>query len=535
VVIEETLPRALGPYVLLARIGRGGMGDVYVARHGSVSGFEKHCVLKMLRDDRIHDPELLARFAEEARVVIQLSHRNICPVFDVGRVGDRLYVVLEHIIGRDLLSIAQLRPVPLAIALHVVGEVCEALDYAHRFVDRKTGAPLGLVHRDVSPHNVMLGEGGDTKLIDFGIATTQASVESTMTEILGKLTYMAPEQARGEPVDHRADQFSTAVMLTELLLSQRFYEGLSVEVVHRLVGEGRYRPSRLASAIDPGLVAIIERALAPATADRWPSMAHFADALQAWATHHGAIATARDVRRHVLAVCGDLAAEHRALLRQLDEQLMPGTALEPTQTAQTEPDGPFESIATTLAAPTGATSTSTSTFSQPPVTEVATGRRRRTAHQPRSRVWLPALTASLGLLAGIVVTSLTARPAAVVVDVPLPEVEAPTTTAAPTTTTAAPTTTTAAPTTTTAAPTTTTAAPTTTTTTTTTQPAANGQRRPGLDNETQRWLSVLRACTEKVACARGLLEWSSRPSLSATERVELKDAAANCVKRCRLK
>jgi hypothetical protein len=218
-------------------------------------------------------------------------------------------------------------------------------------------------------------------------------------------------------------------MLTELLLSQRFYEGLSVEVVHGLVGEGRYRPPRL-TAIDPGLVAIIERALAPATADRWPSMAHFADALQAWATHHGAIATARDVRRHVLAVCGDLAAEHRALLCQLDEQLVPGTALEPTQTGRTEPDGPFESIATTLAAPTGATSTSTSTFSQPPVTEVATGRRRRTAHQPRSRVWLPALTASLGLLAGVVVTSLAARPAAVVVDVPLPEVEALTTTAA---------------------------------------------------------------------------------------------------------
>jgi hypothetical protein len=111
----------------------------------------------------------------------------------------------------------------------------------------------------------------------------------------------------------------------------------------------------------------------------------------------------------------------------------------------------------------------------------------------------------------------------VVVDVPLPEVEAPTTTAAPATTTAAPPTTTAAP-----------IAP-TTTTTTTTQPAASGQRRPDLDSETQRWLSVLRACTEKVACARGLLEWSSRPSLSATERVELKDAAANCVKRCRLK
>jgi len=213
------------------------MGDVYLARHGMLSGFEKHCVLKMLRDDRANDPELLARFADEARVVVQLSHRNVCPVFDVGRVGDRLYVVLEHIVGHDLRTVAMLRPLPTAIALHIVGEVCEALDYAHRFVDRKSGAPLGLVHRDVSPHNVLLGVDGDTKLIDFGIATTRVTAMPSQ-EVLGKLTYMSPEHARGEVV------YATAVMLTELLLAERFHEELGTAQVRDLVGEGTFRPAR---------------------------------------------------------------------------------------------------------------------------------------------------------------------------------------------------------------------------------------------------------------------------------------------------
>ena len=135
--------------MLLCRVGRGGMGDVYLAKHGMLLGFEKHCVLKMLRDDRADDPQLLARFSEEARVVVQLSHRNICPVFDVGRVGHRLYVALEYVVGRDLRSVANMGPLPVSIALHVVCEVLEALDYAHRFVDVRTGAPLGIVHRDV--------------------------------------------------------------------------------------------------------------------------------------------------------------------------------------------------------------------------------------------------------------------------------------------------------------------------------------------------------------------------------------------------
>jgi len=532
------------------------MGDVYLARHGMLSGFEKHCVLKMLRDDRANDPELLARFADEARVVVQLSHRNVCPVFDVGRVGDRLYVVLEHIVGHDLRTVAMLRPLPTAIALHIVGEVCEALDYAHRFVDRKSGAPLGLVHRDVSPHNVLLGVDGDTKLIDFGIATTRVTAMPSQ-EVLGKLTYMSPEHARGEVV------YATAVMLTELLLAERFHEELGTAQVRDLVGEGTFRPARFRTAIAPDLADIIDRALAPRAADRWPSMADFADALSAWATRHGAIATPRDVRRHLLAVCGDLAAEHRALLHHLDATDVPAPAPDVAAPGVVEDEGQFESIATTLAAPVHTPAFGTIAPTQlvhrgPPLPTLPTlpptlaAPSTMTSTEVAPSFWSTprvALAALLGLGLGVGVSWLvrpTTAPVAIA-EVPLPDVEAPPPTPAATADPARPdagataveATIDAGTATTTASP-----APATTTAPTAPPPPAPSPspsptppptRRSSFDAETSRALTSLRDCVDKVPCARGVLEWSGRSGLSSTERVELKDAALACVKRCRLK
>ncbi len=325
----------------------------------------------MLRDDRADDPQLLARFSEEARVVVQLSHRNICPVFDVGRVGHRLYVALEYVVGRDLRSVANMGPLPTAIALHVVSEVLEALDYAHRFVDVRTGAPMGLVHRDVSPHNVLLGKDGDTKLIDFGIATTVSQRAAPSETVLGKLNYMSPEHARGDVVDARSDQYATAIMLTELLLHERFFEGLSQQQVWEIAGVGGHRPARFAE-LSADLRAVLDRALSPQAADRFESCSAFGDALSDWARAHGEVASARDVRRHLQHLVGDLGAEHRALLNSVDVPLLP-THVESGDDAMPPPpgvdvagpgavrapgavddddDGQFESIATTLALPT---------------------------------------------------------------------------------------------------------------------------------------------------------------------------------------
>ena len=575
---DEFLPRPLGPYLLLARVGRGGMGDVYLAKHGQLLGFEKHCVLKMLRDDRADDDQLLARFADEARVVVQLSHRNICPVFDVGRVGSRLYVALEYVVGRDLRTIAAAGPIPTAIALHIVGEVLEALDYAHRFVDVKSGAPLGIVHRDVSPHNVLLGVDGDTKLIDFGIATTRGTSTSDGDAVLGKLGYMSPEHARGEVVDGRSDQFAAAIMLAELLLGERFYQGLSQQQVWERVGGGTHRPSRWGS-LDVPLRMVLDRALAPAAAKRFETCADFADALSRWARSAGHVAAPREVRRHLQATCGDLAAEHRRLLCDVDATLARlqdrPAVLQPGQARCDDDDDQFESIATTLAAPP---QTQTPHFAAFPPTALVDRSRRPVANSAAvssslaplpTTVATPAVSnrlaivgALLGLAVGVVATaaavSVLARPADVDVEVVDVDVVAatdvdPTKPVGPPAVDAGAAIAVAAgvpdagadagadadadagaagaavdvDTRAALRPRTTPPRP--------PRPLPPPAAGPGFDVATRGNLSSLQRCVDKVPCARGILEWSRQRGLSAVERDQVKASASDCAQRCRLK
>lgn len=562
----EVLPRALGPYVLLARVGRGGMGDVYLAKHGLLLGFEKHCVLKMLRDDRADDALALARFADEARVVVQLGHRNICPVFDVGRVGSRLYVALEYVVGRDLRTVALAAPMPTAIALHVVGEVLEALDYAHRFVDVKTGAPLGIVHRDVSPHNVLLGVEGDTKLIDFGIATTKAHTTTDGDGVFGKLSYMAPEHARGEVVDGRADQFAAAIMLTELLLGERFFAGLDQQQVWEVVGGGTHRPARFGS-LPPPLRAVLDRALSPEAGDRFATCADFGEALGSWARETGEVAAPRDVRRHLRAVFGDLAAEHRALLRTADvtlDALQASPAL--VGPAGRGDEAQFESIATTLALPTHTPAfgsiASTMLVDRGPLPAAPPSSSR-----PRAA---PVLVA--GLLLGVVatvlalvvpwpkelrpaenttpttaVTAAVAAPVAVApdaglvavvvdaggpVDAGVPDSAPPVARSEPPAASSEPPVDSSEP----------PAASNEPPVASTRRPAAARPPRPtvpsaspGFDAATRADLASLGRCVDKVKCASGILEWSRSTTLRPNEEQQIKEAASDCAKRCRLK
>jgi serine/threonine protein kinase len=299
--VGTTTPRVWGDYTLRKVLGRGGMGMVWLAtrRARGVDDIETPCVVKTLRSS--DDPEYERRFIDEARLLVLVAHKNICSVFDAGCVEGQYYLAMEHIDGHDLKKVAAMTgdsgaPLPTGVVLYVVGQVLEALEAAHHMRHPVTKEPLRVVHRDVSPQNVMLAHDGRVKLIDFGLALSTQKVEKTAPSIvMGKLAYMAPEQARGEPIDARADQFAAGVLLYEMLANARYYEGLSVDDTWRKSGAGGHVPERLAG-LPEGLRAIVQKATAPRADKRYPSCAAMAEALAQWARDHDEFASPADAR-----------------------------------------------------------------------------------------------------------------------------------------------------------------------------------------------------------------------------------------------
>ncbi|MBM4363439.1 MAG: serine/threonine protein kinase, partial [Deltaproteobacteria bacterium] len=294
----EALPRRLGPYVLFDRIGEGGMARIYLAREqaGLLSG--RRVVVKEILPLLSASPEMSQLLVAEAKLCAALTHRNVVQVFDLGRADGQLYIAMEYVEGldlRDLLRGCSRRKLalPVEYSLLVVGEALRALDYAHRRRG-EDGAPLGIVHRDVSPSNLLLSIEGEVKLCDFGIARVLAADESLPDEaIQGKAGYMSPEAARGDPADARSDVFAAGIVLWELLAGQRLYRS------------GAGRPSTLQQAREafiPPLPArdlpdeerlhgIIQRALARDPAARYPSAGAMLQDLEAYVAAAGLIAS----------------------------------------------------------------------------------------------------------------------------------------------------------------------------------------------------------------------------------------------------
>lgn len=271
---------SFGPYLLVERLGAGGMGEVWLART-RLKGAERLCAIKLLLPDVTKDREAVGRFVDEVRVSVRLQHKNIASVLDVGQVGERHYLAMDFIDGLDLRTIlhraiAERAPLPPPIALAIVDDVLAGLAAAHAAVDATTGASLGVVHRDVSPHNVLVGVDGVARVIDFGLALSTLKRERTEPDVvLGKMAYMAPEQAQGSPVSDRVDVFAAAVVLYELLTAQRFYGSLERTQLIR-VAQGGFVPHAL-GACGPCASALL-RAWQPAEAR--PSAAAWAGALR---------------------------------------------------------------------------------------------------------------------------------------------------------------------------------------------------------------------------------------------------------------
>ncbi|MEP6862418.1 MAG: serine/threonine-protein kinase [Deltaproteobacteria bacterium] len=284
----EGLPQVFGRYLLVQRLSRGGMGEIFLAKHG-LAGFEKLAVIKKVLPHLAADAQFISRFVDEAQVAIKLQHVNIAQVFEVGRVGDEYFLGLEYVEGRDLrrtLALLGQRKsrLPVDLALFVGREVANGLAYAHRRTSND-GASLNLVHCDISPPNVLVSFEGETKVIDFGIA--KSAIRGTATDPkmgFGKFGYMAPEQLiRGGIVDHRTDIYAAGVVLFELLTGKRLYEAgpePDYRALAKKVAKGEHM---LPSDVDKVLAPyddLVATALRPKSEDRYQSAAEFRDSIQ---------------------------------------------------------------------------------------------------------------------------------------------------------------------------------------------------------------------------------------------------------------
>jgi serine/threonine protein kinase len=256
-------PRRFGKYVLVSPLARGGMGEIHLAYSGQAD-LKKLCVIKTILG-HLADEEFVARFHDEAKVVVKLSHGNLVPILEAGEVDGQLFLAMEYIEGRDLRDVWNRlgeagRLMPLELALYIVREICRGLTYVHNYGD------LHLVHRDVSPPNVLLSYTGEVRLTDFGVATSTIKLQKTAPGILlGKLSYMSPEQARNEQVDARADIYSAGVILWELVTGQRLFppDKSQVERYERAINPVIPAPSTVNKKLPPQLDLIVARAVSP--------------------------------------------------------------------------------------------------------------------------------------------------------------------------------------------------------------------------------------------------------------------------------
>jgi len=276
----------LGPYLLGDRLGMGGMAEVYVAQRAGPRGFAKRFAVKRILPELAQDARFVAMFCDEARICAALCHPNIVQVVDFGEANGELFMAMEFVDGvslaRMLRSVSARRErFPRTIALHIAHEVLRGLAFAHEAQDEH-GRPLGIVHRDVSPGNVLIGRAGDVKLGDFGIVRSEFVDRRTYPgELKGKVGYMSPEQVMGTDVDPRSDLFTVGIILAEMLLARPLFSGQNeFEILTNIYEANLSVLDRHAAELAPILCDTLRQALSRDPAQRFQSAVQFAGALR---------------------------------------------------------------------------------------------------------------------------------------------------------------------------------------------------------------------------------------------------------------
>ncbi|MBI5486117.1 MAG: protein kinase [Deltaproteobacteria bacterium] len=281
-------PMPFGKYYLLDRVNVGGMAEVFKAKTEGVEGFERLVAVKRILPSIAEDEEFIKMFIDEAKIAVQLTHQNIAQIIDLGKVGDAYFIAMEYIHGRDLRATFDRSKkkgeiLPLPMSCFTMMKLCEGLDYAHNKKDA-SGASLNLVHRDVSPQNILISFDGEVKIIDFGIAKAANKAAKTQAGILkGKFGYMSPEQVRGLPLDKRSDIFSCGIILYELVTGERLFIGESdFSTLEKVRNVEIMPPTTYNRAIPEELERIVLKTLAKEKEDRYQTAMDLHDDLQSF-------------------------------------------------------------------------------------------------------------------------------------------------------------------------------------------------------------------------------------------------------------
>jgi serine/threonine protein kinase len=280
------LPRAFGPYTLLKRLAVGGMAEIYVAKTAGLGGFEKLVAIKLVHPHLSADPHFVRMLVDEAKILVLLTHANVAQVFDLGCIEGTYFISMEFVEGVDVHGLQKAaaraaEELPIPVCCFLVAEMLNGLDYAHRKRDA-SGRPLNIVHRDVSPQNVLISHAGEVKLVDFGIAKTSLRVEGTEVGVIkGKYYYMSPEQAWADAIDRRSDVFSTGIVLFEMLTGRMLYSARSIpELIGKVRAAEIPSPVTLRPEIPEALSNIVMKALERDPNARYQNALDFSEALR---------------------------------------------------------------------------------------------------------------------------------------------------------------------------------------------------------------------------------------------------------------
>jgi serine/threonine protein kinase len=303
-------------YRITDKIAAGGMAEVFKGVAESLQGFRKTVAIKRILPSLTKNTKFVTMFLDEARLSLFLQHANIVQVFDIGHADDTYFIVMEFVEGVDLKALLEWRRrigrrLTIGQTIYLIMEVCKGLSYAHDLSHPETGERMGIVHRDVSPANVLISRNGEIKLADFGLAKAASQLESTDPGVVkGKMSYLSPEAARGENVDHRADIFAVGILLYEMLTSKRLFYGDTDYQTVELVRNAKIPPLAAQNPeVEPEFEEICRKALARRTEDRFQSATDLQDALAHYLFSRGLKMIQRDIAEMVRSCIEDLATQ----------------------------------------------------------------------------------------------------------------------------------------------------------------------------------------------------------------------------------